>query len=43
MLWINMYDSMFQFLPISSSFDRTAIEEEWDNIPLYAKEMCHAA
>ena len=31
-LWINVYDSVSQFLPISSNF-ATAIEEEWDNIP----------
>jgi hypothetical protein len=28
MLWIDMYESEFQFLPTSAS-----IEEEWDNIP----------
>jgi hypothetical protein len=32
MLWINMYDSVFQFPPISKNFC-TAIEEDWDNIP----------
>ncbi len=31
MLWIGVYNSVFQFLPISSNF--TAIEEEWTNIP----------
>ena len=30
MLWIDLYDSMFQFAPISSI---TAIEEDWDNVP----------
>ena len=48
MLWIDMYDSVFQLPPISSNF---AVIEEWDNIPqasqqpdqLYVKEMCHAA
>ncbi len=32
MLWISVYDSVFEVLPISSNF-RTAIEEEWTNIP----------
>ena len=32
MLWIDVYDSVFQFPPISSNFG-LAIEEEWDNIP----------
>jgi hypothetical protein len=27
-----MYDSVFQFPPISSNFS-TGIKEEWDNIP----------
>jgi hypothetical protein len=31
MLWINLYDSAFQFPPISSDF--AVIEDEWDNIP----------
>ncbi len=31
MLWIDVYDSVFQFLPISSN--STAIEEEWTKIP----------
>jgi hypothetical protein len=30
MLWIDMYDSVFQLPPISSNF---ADIEEWDNIP----------
>jgi hypothetical protein len=35
MLWIDMYDGMFQFPPISRNFTQphTAIEEEWNNIP----------
>jgi hypothetical protein len=32
MLWINVYDSVFQFLPISGNFAQR-FEEEWDNIP----------
>jgi hypothetical protein len=28
MLWIDIYDSVFQFQQL-----HTAIEEEWDNIP----------
>ncbi len=32
MLWIGIYDSAFQFLPIIQQL-RTAIEEEWTNIP----------
>jgi hypothetical protein len=30
-VWIDAYDSVFQFLPISNNF--AAIEEEWDNNP----------
>ncbi len=34
MLWIGVYDSVFQFLPIWQLLQlRTAIEEEWTNIP----------
>jgi hypothetical protein len=29
-IWINVYDSVFQFPTISSNF---VIEEDWDNIP----------
>ena len=32
MLWIDVYDSVFQLPPISSNF-ATDFEEEWDNIP----------
>jgi hypothetical protein len=32
MLWIDMYDSVFQFSTNIKQL-RTAIEEEWDNIP----------
>jgi hypothetical protein len=32
MLWINVYNIVFHFPPISSNI-HTAIEEEWDNIP----------
>ena len=32
MLWIDMYGSVFQF-PTNIQQLRTAIEEEWDNIP----------
>ena len=45
MLWINVYDSVFQFPPISRNF--TAIEEEWDNISqatinsLYEGDVSH--
>ncbi len=47
-LWIGVYDSVFQFLPISSNFAQP-LKEEWTNIPqatinkpdqLYVKEMC---
>ena len=31
MLWIDVYNSVFQFQPIFSDFG-TAIEEEWDHI-----------
>jgi hypothetical protein len=32
MLWIDVYVNLLQFSQISSKH-RTAIEEEWDNIP----------
>jgi hypothetical protein len=32
MLWIDVYDSVFQFPPNIQQL-RTAIEEEWDGIP----------
>jgi hypothetical protein len=46
MLLIGVYDSVFQFPPISSNF-----EEEWDNIPQatinslinFMRRRCHAA
>jgi hypothetical protein len=45
MLWINVYDSLFQFPPISRNFVEPL--KEWDNIPQATislnnsvKEMC---
>jgi hypothetical protein len=32
MLWIDVYDNVFQFPPNIQQL-RTAIEEEWDDIP----------
>jgi hypothetical protein len=49
MLWINMYDSVFQFPPISSNFAQplkssgTTFHNQHPDQQLYAKEMCHAA
>jgi hypothetical protein len=50
MLWIDLYDSVFMFLPISSNFAQprrevgqysTGHNQQPDQ--LYAKEMCNAA
>jgi hypothetical protein len=32
MPWIDVYDSVFQFPPISSNF-ALPLKDEWDNIP----------
>ncbi len=42
MLWIGVYDSVFQFLPISSNFAQ-ALKRSGQPDQLYAKEMCCTA
>jgi hypothetical protein len=44
MLWIDVYDSVFQFPPISSNFaQKHSVGHNEQPDQLYAKEMCRAA
>jgi hypothetical protein len=45
MLWIDGYDSVFQFLPMSSNFAQSLKRSgtTFHSLILYMKEMCQAA